>query len=137
MTLICSDLFWLESNLRRNRFVELSSDLDAPILDRPRSKKFWTLEFFHWYQNALGVITLRNLWGFVSKILEPSLLQYILLCMALSRLAWLFLAVIDGVFFLCSNALQTLLLKTTSHLLNTVAFVEKYVFECPKNIEWS
>ena len=31
---ICFDLFWLDSNLRRIRFIELSSELGTPILDR-------------------------------------------------------------------------------------------------------
>ena len=33
MIFICFDLFWFDSNLRRIRFIELSSELDAPILE--------------------------------------------------------------------------------------------------------
>ena len=33
---ICFDLFLFESNLRRNHLFELSSELDAPILDRAK-----------------------------------------------------------------------------------------------------
>ena len=35
-------LFWFHSNLRRNRFIELSSELGAPILDRGQQNfRFW------------------------------------------------------------------------------------------------
>ena len=34
MIFICFDLFWFDSNLRRIRFIELSSGLGTPILDR-------------------------------------------------------------------------------------------------------
>ena len=34
MIFICFDLFWFQSDLHGNRFIELSSELDAPILDR-------------------------------------------------------------------------------------------------------
>ena len=36
--LFCFDLFWFESNLRRIHFIELSSELEAPILDRFKKK---------------------------------------------------------------------------------------------------
>ena len=34
MIFICFDLFWFDSNLRRIRFIELSNELAAPILNR-------------------------------------------------------------------------------------------------------
>ena len=43
------DLFWFESNLQRNRFIELSSELDAPILDR--GQKIFGL----WDDSILGL----------------------------------------------------------------------------------
>ena len=58
---ICFDLFWFNSNLRRIRFIELSSERDTPILDQfqfffgfcvfsIRSFKFWVrrMVFFRW-----------------------------------------------------------------------------------------
>ena len=44
MIFICFDLFWFDSNLRRIRFIELSSELDAPILDQFQ-KKFGFCDF--------------------------------------------------------------------------------------------
>ena len=34
MIFICFDLFWFDSNLWRNCFIELSSELSTPVLDR-------------------------------------------------------------------------------------------------------
>ena len=40
---ICFDLFLFESNLRRNRFIVLSSELDAQILDRGKKKLYFRI----------------------------------------------------------------------------------------------
>ena len=37
---ICYQLFWFDLNLRRNFFIEPSSELGAPILDRGKKNRF-------------------------------------------------------------------------------------------------
>ena len=67
MIFICFDLFWFDWILRRNCFIELSSELSAPVLDRLKKKigfcvfsiryfKFWVrrLVSFRWWTVYCG-----------------------------------------------------------------------------------
>ena len=66
-------MFWFDSNLRRNPFIKLSSELAAPILDRFK-KKFvfciFSIRSFKFWVRRLVSFRSRTVWwgGWFSKL---------------------------------------------------------------------